>query len=135
MTFVPSRAFIWNHCGARDVTNFRDIDELTAFADYRVPQSLERFGCLVYSSALLDKIKRLALIEQYSKEELEIRAGTIAACWQIVECTNEMLEKQEGCELRINSIVVDNFLWVYAKFKMVETADSLPYHLTRCCNY
>ena len=35
---------------------FRDIDHLTMFADYRVPAVLREFGILTYSSALAQQV-------------------------------------------------------------------------------
>jgi len=122
-------ADIWNHCDGTGLTNFYDIDELTAFADYRVPQSLKALGCLKYSESLTKKIENFVLIEQHIDEEIEIRAGTIKACEKIAKFANEIL----GHNL-INSTIVDNYLWVYAKFKVKEK-DLENYHLTRCSNY
>lgn len=41
--------------GGQDVGEFNDIDKLTMFADYRVPQLLRSSGVLVYSQALSEK--------------------------------------------------------------------------------
>jgi len=32
-------ADIWNHCNAKEFTNFNDVDKLSIFSDYRIPQS------------------------------------------------------------------------------------------------
>lgn len=45
-------ADIWACCGGRGIGTFKDIDMLTAFADYRIPQALVWFGVLQYSDHL-----------------------------------------------------------------------------------
>lgn len=40
---------------------FRDIDQLTTFADYRVPCLLAQMGILRYSPALQGKVRRVAV--------------------------------------------------------------------------
>ena len=56
---------------------FTDFDQLTAFADYKVPQVLRQFGILRYHPALAERIARRELIPAGSDEEIEIRAATI----------------------------------------------------------
>lgn len=55
-------------------------DQLTAFADYKVPQVLRQLGILRYSPDLADRIHRLDRLAPGSQEEIEIRAATIWAC-------------------------------------------------------
>ncbi|CRJ98160.1 hypothetical protein BN1723_019880, partial [Verticillium longisporum] len=49
---------------------FRDIDKLTMFADYRVPQILNSMGCLYYSPSLATAINKKSFIETGSRWEL-----------------------------------------------------------------
>jgi FAD/FMN-containing dehydrogenase len=58
----------------------RDWDQLTAFADYKVPQVLRQLGILTYAPDLADHIHRRTLIAAGSREEVEVRAATIWAC-------------------------------------------------------
>ena len=51
------------------------MNEVTMFADYRVPQILLHLGVLEYSPSLLNKIKLKEEIPFGSEEENEIRAG------------------------------------------------------------
>lgn len=60
--------------------SFHDRDELTAFADYKVPQVLRQFGVLSYVPSLADRLQRRELIPAGSPTEIEIRAATIWAC-------------------------------------------------------
>ena len=59
--------------------SFKDMDQLTMFADYRVPQILRKFDILRYSDALSDRIDRKEEIQSGSEEEIEIRACTVIA--------------------------------------------------------
>lgn len=59
---------------------FHDRDELTAFADYKVPQVLRQLGVLEYAPSLVDRLHRRELILAGSRTEIEIRAATIWAC-------------------------------------------------------
>ena len=44
---------LWNLFGGRGLGEFHDIESLTMFADYRVPQSLQFFGVFKYSEVKL----------------------------------------------------------------------------------
>jgi len=59
--------------------SFKDMDQLTMFADYRVPQILRKFDILRYSDSLSDRIDRKEEIQSGSEEEIEIRACTVIA--------------------------------------------------------
>ncbi|MGD9712518.1 MAG: queuosine salvage family protein [Thermomicrobiales bacterium] len=58
---------------------FHDLNELTAFADYKVPQVLRRLGILRYDDALAGLVDSRTLIPARSGYEIEIRAATIWA--------------------------------------------------------
>jgi hypothetical protein len=61
------------------VAAFRDIDQLTMFADNLVPHVLRIDGLLTYDPALLERIERGELIEHGSPEEIELRACSVHA--------------------------------------------------------
>lgn len=61
---------------------FHDLDVLTAFADYKVPQMLRQLGVLHYSEDLSETLRRLDLIPPGDPREVEIRAATI---WGVEE--------------------------------------------------
>ncbi len=52
---------------------FRDIDKITMFADYRVPQMLYSLGCLYYSPVLDTAIRQKKTLDSGSKWELQLR--------------------------------------------------------------
>ncbi|TNN17604.1 Queuosine salvage protein isoform 1 [Schistosoma japonicum] len=58
---------------------FYDIEQITAFADYRVPQVLNYFGVIEYSKDLTTRILNGEEIANGSELEVEIRAATISA--------------------------------------------------------
>lgn len=55
-------------------------DQLTAFADYRLPQILRHFGAMVYSEDLATRVDTGVHIAAGSSAEVEIRMATILAC-------------------------------------------------------
>jgi hypothetical protein len=58
---------------------FHDLDLLTAFADYKLPQVLRAFGVLRYHPELAARIDARHEIPAGSTEEVEIRAATVLA--------------------------------------------------------
>jgi hypothetical protein len=84
--------------------SFKDVDSLTAFADYKLPQVLRYLGVLHYDETLARKVDRKVLLESGSPEEIEIRANTIWA----VEKIRRGLE-QMGKALR--AFEIDWILW------------------------
>ena len=99
---------------------FKDLDELTVFADYVVPRSLRAFNILSYSEDLTYKVDNEIEIEFESKQEIEIRATTIIAGERI----QSILEKKFP---NVTAIHVDAFLWHYGKTKKIAS----PFHQTR----
>lgn len=101
-------ADIYGAFEGKGLGDFKDMDYLTCFADYKIPQILNHFGILQYSPYLSEKISKGKLIKKGSKEEIEIRANTIWA----VEFIKEKL-KTKGIFLK--SFELDWYLWNLAK--------------------
>ena len=55
----------------------KNISELTACADYKLPFVLRRLGIFSYLDYLADKIDNQETIDKDSEEEIELRANTI----------------------------------------------------------
>lgn len=72
-------ADLWGAFRGESFGAFEDIDRLTIFADYRLPQVLRAMGVLVYSDSLSERIANLEEFDISSPEEIEIRAATIQA--------------------------------------------------------
>jgi hypothetical protein len=104
---------------------FRDIDDLTVFADYKVPQALRRLSILSYGDRLAGVVDSRTLIPACSREEVEIRAATIWACEMI---RHEYTRRGQN----MNSVTLDAFLWLLAH---EPSPDERPYHLTETIFY
>ncbi len=102
-----------------------NLDGLTCFADYKLPQILRRFGVLEYSDTLADRVDRSVEIPAGSDDEIEIRAATIAA----VERLRARLNTRGSA---LNSVQIDWALWDAAQG---EPPDGKPYHHTRTVFY
>jgi hypothetical protein len=112
--------------GGRGLGAFTDLDRLTAFADYKIPQVLREAGILVYSDALASTVDRQDLIPPGDPREVEIRAATIWGC----ELLRQALERQRsGPPMR--AFEVDWLLWSDAQGRTI----SKPYHRTRTIYY
>jgi len=104
---------------------FSNISQLTAFADYKIPQVLRKLGLLEYSQYLASKVDSKIEIPTGSPEELEIRASTI---WAIELIRREL----EGEAPGITAMDIDSYLWVQGQQK---GSEDKPYHLTRTTAY
>lgn len=69
------------HCAwaGRDMGHLNRLEELTAFADYRIPQALRHLKLIHLSDELAGRIDARAEIERDSDEEIELRAASIQA--------------------------------------------------------
>src|ERR1700721_289035 len=70
-------ADLWACFGNSSYGNFRDIDKISMFADYRVPQILHSLGCLRYSPSLITKLSKGVPLRPGSRLEIEIRGVSI----------------------------------------------------------
>jgi Potential Queuosine, Q, salvage protein family len=104
---------------------FQDLETLTAFADYKLPQALRELGILLYDEALSARVDGELPIESGSPEEVEIRACTI---WT-VELIRRQLERS-GKGLRAYEI--DWVLWNMAQEPIFKKR---PYHRTLTVYY
>jgi len=95
------------------------LENLTAFADYKLPQLLEALGIIRYSDELSADIEQEALIPQGSQKEIEIRASTIRA---IEDLSAEIARLGRP----VTTQELDWILWVKAK----ELRFAKPHHRT-----
>ncbi|KAJ5559076.1 hypothetical protein N7535_009060 [Penicillium sp. DV-2018c] len=70
-------ADIWACFNGEDFGEFHDIDKITMFADYRIPQMLHQLNCLRYAPKLDHHIRSLKPIEPDSDWEIELRGVSI----------------------------------------------------------
>ncbi len=101
-----------------------NIDQLTCFADYKVPQVLRHYNVIEYTPALAQRIDQQELLEAGSAEEVEIRAVTVWAC----ELLRRSLERHG---VSLTAIAVDQQLWLAGQ----QSAAMQPYHRTRTMYY
>lgn len=101
------------------------LSELTAFADYKVPQVLRRLGVLRYDRELADIVDREALLPAGDPREVEIRAATVDAVERMRDCL-----ATGGRDVR--AFEIDWLLWGLGQ---TNHADDRPYHKTRTIFY
>eukprot|EP00055_Hartaetosiga_balthica_P013752 m.72013 g.72013 ORF g.72013 m.72013 type:complete len:360 (+) comp8365_c0_seq15:302-1381(+) len=150
-------ADLWGCFKGASWGQFDDIDSITMFADYRVPQSLVFLGMMEYDDFLLELLKKGTLLKNGSPEEIEIRANSV---WCVELLRREVLKilhdhinvivlvfcayfwtgysfmyiiLQQG-DVTCNSIILDFYLWDMAKDEK-ETMKDVPIHHTRCIYY
>lgn len=121
---VPAHLFDLKKLGLLSLP-ITGYDELTAFADYKVPQLLRKFSILEYSKKLSEKIDNKIEIKAGSTEEIEIRANTI---WAIELATREVKRKFP----QATAVKVDGIFWFRGQIK---SPDDKPYHRTRTIWY
>jgi len=104
---------------------FHDLEQLTAFADYKLPQLLRRHGVLEYAADLAVTVDAQQPIAPGSPAEVEIRAATVWA----VEFLRRALAAY-GTERTASEI--DYRLWADSQSRQ---DDDRPYHRTRTIFY
>lgn len=156
-------ADLWGIMEARGEGDVTNIDWLTMFADYRVPQALVYLGALRYSDALMQALKNgegagawMSLISGTEKRanvsclhigclageqlnsgdrrEVEIRGCSIWSVELIKEHFCKLVQERDPQTSSINSASIDFYLWPYAKQHHKEMAH-IPIHHTRCVYY
>lgn len=80
------------------------LDQLTAFADYRLPQALRHLGIVEVAEGLARKIDNGDEIAAGSQEEVELRAVTVVA-------VDAMHRALSGRGQRIPAWQIDWYLW------------------------
>lgn len=131
-------ADIWAAFNGQDYGQFDDIDKITIFPDYRIPQMLQSLNVLWYSPRLESKIKRHEEIKSGEDLEIEIRGCSI---WAVELLKREMIKQHPEAEGKVNSILIDFFLYDTIKERedkiVAEGRESemLPHHRTRSIWY
>ena len=126
---------LWGAFGGKDWGEFENIDTLTAFADYKLPQVLRAWGILRYAPSLARKVDAQVELAAGGADEVEIRAATL---WAV-----EFLRKELAARGRdLWSVQVDWILWGASQkkklAKVVKPPQGLqikPYHRVRTIYY
>jgi hypothetical protein len=103
----------------------RDLDRMTAFADYIVPVALRVMGVLEYDPGLEDRLSKGVAIERDSEEEVEIRAHSLYATALLTDAVN----RRRPADRRLVIPQIDFRLW------SAYHATTWPHHLTRTVMY
>ena len=104
--------------------DLRDLDQLTAFADYKVPQLLRAEGILAYTPQLAARIATQEYLAPECPEEIEIRAATV---WGVELLRRALVERG----ITAHAFEIDWYLWTLAQGRH----DMEPYHRTRTVFY
>ena len=106
--------------GGKGLGSFTDMKELTAFADYKLPQVLRHMGIFDYAASLSEKVDRMIYLEPGSEEEVEVRASTI---WAVELIRKELKEKGKN----LTAPEIDWTLW---NLGQDDAFRAKPYHRT-----
>ena len=106
-----------------DVCKFNDINLLTTFPDYRVPQILRHAGVLQYTPSLAEIVDKKSELDKGCIGEISIRAGTVVAVEKIVQAVKVKILISDGTSgLRsrddlekladnVSAVTIDWYLW------------------------
>lgn len=135
-------ADLWACFNGQDIGTFDDINHITIFADYRIPQMLQSLNILWYSPRVESRIKRKESLVSGEDIEIEIRGCSI---WAVELLKREMIRQYPEAKDKVNAILIDFFLYDTCKEKEeqkkmeLETDgakdDPLPHHRTRSIWY
>lgn len=128
-------ADLWACFEGEGYGKFHDIDKITMFADYRIPQILSCLSVLSYCPPLQNKILRGEPIESGHSWELQIRGCSI---WAVELLRREIVKLDP--DTKVNAILIDFFLYDLAKEKEktaleTEGEEPIPHHRTRSIWY
>lgn len=86
-------ADMWAAFDGTSFGSFNDIDKITMFADYRIPQILHSLGVLWYCPSLEAKIRRKEEIESGHEWEMQIRGCSI---WAVEVLRREIVKMRSA---------------------------------------
>lgn len=128
---------IWACYRGKGLGEFRDIETITMFADYRVPQVLVHFGAMRYSNPLLDTLQSGTELTPGSPAEVEIRGCSIEVIERVRDEVKSLIRQYPNLALResdCNAILIDHFLWDYRRRHAGEL-ESIPFHKVKSIYY
>lgn len=106
--------------GGRGWGDLEGMEELTVFADYKLPQVLREVGILRYAPALARKVNGRIPLPAGCEEEVEIRANTVWAA--------ELIRRSlEGMGISLRAFELDSILW---EMGQREEFKARPHHRT-----
>ncbi|XP_071136989.1 queuosine 5'-phosphate N-glycosylase/hydrolase-like [Mytilus edulis] len=127
-------ADIWACFEGKSYGEFNDINFITMFADYRIPQALVQFKAMTYSDKLTEFLNKDQMMKTGDKYEVEIRGCSIQAVEEVTEETRKLLSADDSTkDAMINAIIIDHYLWDYRREHATDI--KVPFHKIRCIYY
>lgn len=117
---------IYQLFGGEGYGNLTNVDQLTACADYKLPQSLRTLEIISYTKSLAEKVDNKIPLIHSEQEEVDIRTNTIWA----VEFIRQELEKIG--KRKIMPTGINDHLWLMGQDK---SKHAKPYHRTLTTAY
>lgn len=128
-------ADIWACFEGEGDGKYEDIDSITMFADYRIPQALVYFNVMNYDEELTTLLEAEHMFNSGDRMEMEIRAASIWSVELLSRRMNELIKLDPDMEgVHINAILLDHFLWDYRRAHDAEVKH-IRYHKIRCVYY
>jgi Potential Queuosine, Q, salvage protein family len=141
-------ADLWAAFDGEGFGEFDDIDKITMFADYRVPQILNSLGCLWYNPSLDTAIRQKMVIESGHTWEIQLRGYSLivlyssgvpltfttgCSIWCVELIRREILRNHP--DAKVNAILIDFFLYDTMKERELAGQEDVPHHRTRSIWY
>lgn len=127
-------ADVWACFQGEGYGEFDDVDNITMFADYRIPQILQQLSIISYCPPLANAIERFQPIESGHTWEMQIRGCSI---WAVELLRREIVKLNP--EAKVNAVLIDFFLYDLAKEREKEALEGggevMPHHRTRSIWY
>ncbi|XP_072051290.1 queuosine 5'-phosphate N-glycosylase/hydrolase-like isoform X3 [Amphiura filiformis] len=123
-------ADIWACFEGQSYGSFTDINTLTMFADYRVPQVLNYLKAITYSDKLMELLRSGRELTQGERLEVEIRGCSIWTVELIRKELEELTAQDSAPKMLLNSIIIDFYLWDFATENWDDIQD-IPIHRIR----
>ncbi|XP_012563305.2 queuosine 5'-phosphate N-glycosylase/hydrolase isoform X1 [Hydra vulgaris] len=130
-------ADIWACFEGETFGKFKNIEKITMFADYRVPQALLAYGVISYSENLMRLLQNGDTLNMHSREEMEIRGCSIHVVELLRRSISNIIQHEKSFTakiLDINAVMVDFYLWDFAT-QNPEKVNEFPEHRTRSTFY
>jgi hypothetical protein len=126
---------------------FTDMDSITTFPDYRVPQILRHVNVMKYSDDLAQKVDSKVELNRGCHHEISIRAATVVAVDDLMIKVKEKLmniamdasSEEEKSNLQmlandVSSVTLDWYLWQQGE-KLDRQGLLKPHHRVRTTFY
>ncbi|KAK6436164.1 hypothetical protein LTR95_007643 [Oleoguttula sp. CCFEE 5521] len=105
-------ADLWAAFDGKGYGRFDDIEQLTMFADYRVPQMLYNLGVLQYSPPLSARIRCHEQIPPGHSWEIELRGCSI---WAVELMRRQIVKEHPEAAGKVHAVLLDFLLYDLAK--------------------